>query len=67
MDRLTVYKNARVGGILIDLTVCDGKCADIGKTAREGMDLGGLDVFPGLIDIQRARAWILAGWMSFPA
>ena len=51
MDRLTVYKNARVGGKLTDLTVRNGKFADIGKTEREGIDLGGLDVFPGLIDI----------------
>ena len=51
MNQKTVYKNARVNGQLVDLTVIDGKFAAIGLTDEAGIDLGGRDVFPGLIDI----------------
>ena len=35
----------------MDFGVRDGKFSFIGKTEEEGIDLGGRDVFPGLIDI----------------
>ena len=46
-----VYKNCRVGGKLVDLEITDGIFTAIGRLDREGIDLGGNDVFPGLIDI----------------
>jgi len=51
MTSRTVYKNVRLAGELTDLVVCDGRFAAIGKTVQNGIDLGGRDVFPGLIDI----------------
>ena len=51
MRSKTVYKNARVGGRAVDLTVEDGKFTVIGQTEEQGIDLHGLDIFPGLIDI----------------
>ena len=45
------YKNARLNGTIVDIEVRDGKFAQIGKTEEEGIDLGGKDVFAGLIDI----------------
>ena len=51
MKNVTLYKNARVNGSLVDLGVCDGKFVSIGKLDGKGIDLGGKDVFPGLIDI----------------
>lgn len=51
MKQSIVYKNARLGGQYVDLTVRDGRFAAVGKTDEEGIDLGGLDIFPGLVDI----------------
>lgn len=51
MNEVIWYKNARLHGELVDIAVKDSKFAFIGKTESEGEDLGGLDVFPGLIDI----------------
>ena len=51
MEHKTIYKNARLNGQLVDLTVVDGKFAAIGAVEEAGIDLGGRDVFPGLIDI----------------
>lgn len=51
MEGRTVYKNARLKGCLADLEVTDGKFTAIGQLGEEGIDLGGRDVFPGLIDI----------------
>ena len=45
------YKNARVAGRLVDLQVVDGRFGIIGRTEENGIDLKGLDVFPGLVDI----------------
>lgn len=45
------YKNARLNGTIVDIEVRNGKFAQIGKTEEEGIDLGGKDVFAGLIDI----------------
>ena len=46
-----VYKNGKVDGRLVDIEVTDGKFSAIGKLEGDGIDLGGQDVFPGLIDI----------------
>ena len=51
MTRRVIYKNANVNGELLDLVVCNGVFDSIGKTEENGIDLGGKDVFPGLIDI----------------
>lgn len=45
------FKNARVDGTLTDIEVKDGRFCRIEKTDDDGTDLGGMDVFPGLIDI----------------
>lgn len=45
------FKNAKLGGRLADIEVCDGKISAIGNTECDGIDLQGRDVFPGLIDI----------------
>lgn len=47
----TVIKNVRHGGELTDITVRDGKIAEIGRTEKGGVDFGGARIFPGLIDI----------------
>lgn len=49
-DRI-LYKNCRIDGVLCDLEVTDGRFSAIGNIEGEGVDLGGADVFPGLIDI----------------
>lgn len=46
-----VYKNALLDGVLTDIEVSDGKIISIGKTDKDGFDLGGLKVFAGLVDI----------------
>lgn len=51
MKQTIWYKNAKIGGKLVDIEVCDGRFGKIGKTEEDGIDLGGQDVFPGLIDI----------------
>lgn len=51
MKQKLIYKNARLYGRSVDLEVADGKFTAIGQTREDGYDLGGLDVFPGLIDI----------------
>ena len=48
---MAVFKNAKVNGEITDFEVKDGKFNFIGKTDKDGTDLKGLDVFPGLIDI----------------
>lgn len=45
------YKNARVNGKLVDLEVVDGRFGRIEPSDADGIDLGGRDVFAGLIDI----------------
>lgn len=44
-----IYKNALPQDK--DIVCEDGKITYIGKTAEKGVDLGGLSVFPGLVDI----------------
>ena len=51
MPKRVIYKNCRVNGSLVDLEVTDGIFTKVEPLAEEGIDLGGLDVFPGLIDI----------------
>lgn len=46
-----IYKNARINGEITDIEVSDGKISKIGRTDGTGVDLGGLKVIPGLIDI----------------
>jgi N-acetylglucosamine-6-phosphate deacetylase len=44
-------RNAMINGTLTDIGVEDGKIAFIGKCDKEGLDLGGMRLYPGLIDI----------------
>ncbi len=48
---MTVYKNARINGTLTDFGVEKGKFTFFGTSAKEGIDLMGQTVIPGLIDI----------------
>lgn len=48
---MKILKNAVLNGQLTDITICDGKIKDIQKTNLPGEDLGGLKIYPGLIDI----------------
>lgn len=51
MKERRIYKNACLHGRAVDLEVTDGRFTAIGQLGETGVDLGGLDVFPGLIDI----------------
>lgn len=44
-------KNAKLFGKITDIGIEDGKIAFIGKADSDGLDLGGLSVYPGLIDV----------------
>ena len=44
-------KNVTLNGELTDIGIENGKIAFIGKTDEGGEDLGGLTVYPGLIDV----------------
>lgn len=46
-----VLKNASIEGKLQDVTIIDGKIAEIGKTDVGGIDCGGHLLLPGLVDI----------------
>ena len=46
----TVLKNLLLDGVLTDITVEDGKIYEIGKSELDGIDFGGAEVYPGLID-----------------
>lgn len=46
-----IYKNARIDGKTVDIEVNDGKISYIGKTTKDGFDLGNLKTFAGLTDI----------------
>jgi len=50
MEKL-IFKNALVSGILTDIEVTDGKFTKIGNISEDGTDLGGNEVYPGLIDL----------------
>lgn len=47
----TVIKNVRLGKNITDIAVENGKITSVGKTDGAGIDMGGLKVYPGLIDI----------------
>lgn len=51
MSNKIIYKNCRVNGTLTDIEITDGKFTAIELLGEDGIDLGGADVFPGLIDI----------------
>ena len=57
MSKRIVYKNCRVNGTVTDIEVTDGIFTKIEPLNEEGIDLGGLDVFPGLIDIHTHGAY----------
>ena len=57
MSNKIIYKNCNLAGKLNDIEVTDGIFTAIGKIEGEGVDLGGNDVFPGLIDIHCHGAW----------
>lgn len=46
-----IFKNACINGEITDIIVEDGKFKEFKKCAEEGVDLKGLEVIPGLIDI----------------
>lgn len=48
---MTVFKNAMINGVITDISAEGGIIKEIQKTDSEGVDLNGLEVFPGLIDI----------------
>ena len=48
---MKVLKNVLLYGTLTDVTVESGKIASIEKTDLDGEDMGGLKIYPGLIDI----------------
>ncbi len=47
----SVFKNGNLFGEIIDIECTDGKITDIGKISDDGVDLKGLKIFPGLVDI----------------
>ena len=47
----TVYKNVSFNNEIIDVVIENGKFSYIGKTEEDGVDLKGLKILPGLIDI----------------
>ena len=51
MNGTIVYKNAKLTSGIVDLEITDGKFSAIGKSEKDGIDLGGLEVFPGLVDL----------------
>ncbi len=48
---MTIYKNAVINGTVTDFGVENGVFAFFGKTEKDGIDLQGQEVIPGLIDI----------------
>ena len=48
---MIIFKNADINGVITDIEVDDGRFVRIGKTDKDGIDLGGNSVFPGLVDI----------------
>ena len=46
-----IFKNALIDGKMLDIKTENGKIIGIGIFDAEGYDLGGLSVFPGLVDI----------------
>lgn len=48
---MRVFKNVKIDGKITDLVSDNGVIAEIGKTDREGIDIGGREIIPGLVDI----------------
>lgn len=48
---MKALKNVKLNGILTDITVDDGIIVEIGKAKVDGIDCGGANIYPGLIDI----------------
>lgn len=48
---MSIIKNVRLYGELVDIEIVDGKFSKIGKLDGEGVDFGGKKIYPGLIDI----------------
>ena len=46
-----VYKNLLINGRITDLVVENGLIASIGKVDEDGIDIGGCEVIPGLVDV----------------
>lgn len=46
-----ILKNCLVDGNITDITVENGKITEVAKTDRDGEDMGGMRVYPGLVDI----------------
>lgn len=51
MANRIVYKNCKVNGSIIDIEVTDGKFTSLKSLDEPGIDIGGYEVFPGLVDI----------------
>lgn len=52
-----VFKNLNLNGEIIDITEENGKIVSLEKTDADGVDFGGLSVYPGLIDIHTHGAY----------
>lgn len=48
---MTVLKNLLYRGATVDITIEDGKILSVGKTDKDGVDMSGLKVYPGFIDV----------------
>lgn len=48
---MKVYKNGVLNGKNVDIITENGKFAYIGKTEKQGIELGGMEILPGFIDI----------------
>ncbi len=48
---MTTFKSLKLHGESVDIEVENGKITFIGQSEKDGRDMGGCDVFPGLVDI----------------
>jgi N-acetylglucosamine-6-phosphate deacetylase len=48
---MTVFKNAMIDNTVTDITVEDGIIVSLERSSLPGVDLGGMRVYPGLIDV----------------
>lgn len=46
-----VWKNLKLNGAAVDIAVENGKIKEVGRIVEEGVDCGGLNVYPGLLDV----------------
>lgn len=47
---MNIIKNVRLYGNIVDIAVEGGKIKEIGHIEADGVDFGGADIYPGLID-----------------